>query len=71
MKRAVDLDPRNVTARRNLAAVLMDEGQLADAVRHAEEAVRLDPRDAINQELLDDARARLARVSERQGRTIR
>lgn len=61
LQRAVQLDPRNTMARRNLAAVLMVSGQLEEAAQHAAEATRLDPSDALSRELLEEVRGRQRR----------
>ena len=61
LQRAVQLDPRNTMARRNLAAVLMVSGQLEEAAQHAAEATRLGPSDALSRELLEEVRGRQRR----------
>lgn len=48
LEKAVRLAPRFAPARRDLAAVLIRYGALAEAERHLREAVRLDPRDPVS-----------------------
>ena len=51
LQRVVDARPRHASAHRNLAIALAHAGRLDEAIAHVEEATRLAPTDAANQEL--------------------
>ena len=54
-RRAVEVDPQNFGAQRNLATVLLDSGNAAEAAVHAQAAVALNPNDPIARDLLTSA----------------
>jgi serine/threonine-protein kinase len=58
------LAQRAIDSQVELARRKLDAGEFADAVRQAEGALKLDPRNAAAQEVLDEAAAKLKRIDE-------
>ena len=54
-REAAAIEPLSANAHRNLANALLDAHDIDGAVEHAREAVRLNPRDPVSQEILTDA----------------
>ncbi|MGE3172328.1 MAG: tetratricopeptide repeat protein [Planctomycetota bacterium] len=52
-RRAIELDPGNGRAHLNMAQLLLQNGDVAGARRHLEEALRISPEDAVARQLLE------------------
>ncbi|MEI8189137.1 MAG: tetratricopeptide repeat protein [candidate division NC10 bacterium] len=61
LKKAVELDPKYLLARRNLGRALLKNGKAALAVEEFEECLRLQPDDAPSQKYLQEAKTALAK----------
>jgi len=62
--RAVEVEPAHAGARRNLARALLEANRFADALPHADAAVRLAPADAVAHDERGLALAGLRRFDE-------
>ena len=63
--RAIGIDPRNMSARCNLAGALANQGKYEEAVRELEAALRIDPNHPIATERLKVIREYLPNSSRR------
>jgi tetratricopeptide (TPR) repeat protein len=63
--RVLATEPDNLNAHYNLGRALVLRADLAGAIAHFEQAVRIDPGDALSSKSLRETRARLRRANQK------